>query len=137
MLPSTQTQLGTVNAQVDEGRNVVGQIASPELPLRLSDSDHAVEYRRAETLESWRLLSDESCADYALTILEDIHAQGFELVEAGFMDVSGESWGCVFMGSNGESLSIMLVPERPFSSRSEANLLVVNILHYLEQESFA
>lgn len=111
---------------------------APALPLQVPGIEQAVSgYQRVETLESWKLLSDSSCADYALAVLETLHAQDLELEQAGFMDVSGECWGCVFTGSDGEALSITLIPERPFSPRSDSNLLVVNVLHYLEPEDFA
>lgn len=114
-------------------------LIAPELPVQLLDLDFAFgsEYHQAESLESWKIIREESCADYALKVLEGIHSQGLELVQAGFMDLQGECWGCVFIGSNGESMQITLMPERPFSPRSEANLLVVNVLHYFEQEGFA
>ena len=111
--------------------------ARTELPLRLSDFESGGEYQCSETLESWRFLSSASCTDVAIGILEEIHEQQFELLEAGYMDLSGECWGCVFIGSEGESLSVMLIPERPFSSRSDANLLVVNVLHFKEVEGLA
>ncbi|MDR1358652.1 MAG: hypothetical protein LBJ48_04795 [Coriobacteriales bacterium] len=146
--PVEEDTLGTeagaaVNTEVNEGVGATAAAdatgtgsgtASPALPLGLESLRQSGEYRRAETLESWRLLSDASCADYALAVLEDVHRQGYELVQAGFMDLKGESWGCVLTGSNGESLSVMLMPQHPFSPRSDANLLAVNILHYLEPE---
>ncbi len=103
-------------------------------PLPLAAFEQVSEYQRSATVESWRLVTSESCADYALRVLESLQAQDVELLEAGFMDLSGENWGCVFKGANDESFSIVLMPERPFSPRSETNLLVVNVLHYLVPE---
>ncbi|MDR1089082.1 MAG: hypothetical protein LBL23_07420 [Coriobacteriales bacterium] len=124
-----------LSAEEDTGTpGMDGSAMLPVAPLQLDGFRQSGEYERAQTLESWRLVSDASCADYALGVLEDIHRQGFELVHAGFMDLSGESWGCVFTGSSGEAVSVMLLPERPFSPRSDANPLVVNILHYFARE---
>ncbi|MCL2807712.1 MAG: hypothetical protein FWD27_06100 [Coriobacteriia bacterium] len=106
-------------------------------PFPFAQVERVDEYRHAETLESWRLISELSCSDYALAVLEYLHSQGLELLEAGYMDLSGQSWGCVFKGANNESFSVILMPERPLSPRSDTNRLVVNILHYLQPEDFS
>lgn len=132
--PAIEPSLATTTATDDSAESNTSELSAPELPLELTIVAEQSEYHAAETLERWRLLSDATCADYALAVLESIHAQDLELVQAGFMDVSGESWGCVFIGNTGESLAITLIPENPFSSRSESNQLVVSILRYLEVE---
>ncbi len=133
--PLEQAQQSTLMPNADETRDEQAVSMTPDLPLQLSVSSQVNRYHRADTLESWKILSEKSCADFALIVLEAIHAQKGELLQAGFMDLSGECWGCVFT-ENGNSISVMLMPEHPFSPRSEDNLLVVSILHYLEQEGF-
>jgi hypothetical protein len=103
-------------------------------PLPLEPFERVEKSWHAETLESWKLLSDLSCADYARKVLASIQEQNFELVEAGFMDLSGECWGCVFKGAQGEALSVLLMPLHLFSPRSESNVLTVTVLHYLAYE---
>ena len=137
MHPETSADSGMVlPALVETQQGEASSVVIAALPIVFADSGRIDEYRRAETLESWKLISELPCSDYALSVLESISSQGFELVEAGFMDLSGECWGCVFSGANGESLSVILMPERPFSPRSDTNRLVVNILHYLQPEEF-
>jgi len=109
-------------------------IAIAPLPFAFADSGQVSSYRRGETLESWSLVSERSCLSYAQSVLESIQLQELKLHEAGFMDLSGECWGCVFSGANDESLMVVLMPERPFSPRSESNRLVVNIIHYLQPD---
>lgn len=141
--PDADTNTNTPQQKVSEGTVVGGGSAepqmriAPELPIQLLDFASGSEYHHAESLESWKIIREESCADYALKVLESIQSQGLGLVQAGFMDLHGECWGCVFIGSSGESMQITLMPKRPFSPRSEANPLVVNVLHYFEQEKFA
>ena len=104
------------------------------LPFELAEFEYIEEYRHFPTLDSWKLSSDLACAEYAMALLESLQSQGFELIEAGYMDLSGECWGCVLRSADGESLSVMLIPERPFSPRSSANRLVVTILRYLQPQ---
>lgn len=106
------------------------------LPLPLSSEWQVVSvaYTSAETLESWRVVSDESCRAAALTVLESVRAAGYELVQAGYLDVSGESWGCVFVDDTGGSVTVTLLPERPFNVRSDENGLVLTIIRYLSPE---
>lgn len=121
----------TANAQ----DRVAAELASApaRLPLQLAGCAQVNEYQRTDTLESWRLLSNETCADFALLVLNALQEQEVELVQAGFMDISGESWGCVYIDSNGESLSVTLMPQSPFSPRSNSNVLAVTVIHYLQK----
>jgi len=121
-------------ASEEEQQGSMSAIATAELPFKLTESGRVEEYRRYKTLESWKLTSELSCSEYAQGVLRSLQSQNLELIEAGYMDLSGECWGCVFIGANNESLSVMLLPERPFSPRSDNNRLVVNILHYLQPE---
>jgi len=95
------------------------------------------EYQQTQTLESWRIVSEQSCSTYASEALAAIQSQNLELVEAGYMDLSGESWGCVLRGADNESFLITLIPEHPFSPRSDTNRLVVNILYYLQPKDIS
>jgi len=115
-------------------RDGANGIAIATLPFDFADSGQISAYRCGETLESWSLMSEQSCTSYAQSVLESIQLQELELVEAGFMDLSGECWGCVFKGANDESLMVVLMPERPFSPRSDNNQLVVNVIHYLQPD---
>lgn len=110
---------------------------APAMPVELPGSKQHGTYYRAETLESWQYLREESCKAYAITVLEQVHAAQYEFIQAGFLDLSGQSWGCVFTDEGGSSISITLLPERPFSSRSNDNRLVVNVIRYLEIEGLS
>lgn len=133
---SAQKELTNKDVNGEETTSITPVTIVPSLPFTLSDTTAITNYQCSQTLESWQLLSSKSCADYALSVLEDLRTQDLELVKAGFMDISGESWGCVFIGAQGQSLAVTLIPERPFSSRSDKNLLVVSMLHYFESVEF-
>lgn len=122
------------NASVQQNSRALESVNLPPVPLDVGNYTGAYEYQAAQTLESWQLTTTEECASYALSVLESIKVQNLELVEAGFLDVSGQSWGCVVVGPEGESLQVTLIPERPFSSRSDENPLVVRVLRYGEVE---
>lgn len=120
----------------DTGAAWVGT-ASPAVPVALPGASQGCTYYRAETLESWRFISEESCEEYALTVLEHVQAAHYEFVQAGFLDLSGQSWGCVFVGEDGASVSVTLLPEQPFSTRSSSNKLTVTIIRYLTVEGLS
>lgn len=107
---------------------------APSPPLPSMEEGSSYHYERTETLESWQWTSDGTCAAVALEILEDIQQQTYELTQAGFMDISGECWGCVFTTTAGEVCMVTLIPLEPFSTRSSDNPLAVSILHYFEPE---
>jgi hypothetical protein len=50
------------------------------------------------------------------------------LVEAGYLDLSGEAWGCTLEDDGEASLIITLIPEKPFRQRSAANPLRMTLI---------
>jgi hypothetical protein len=53
---------------------------------------------------------------------------GFELVEAGYMDLLGQAWGCTVQGGQGESLVIALRPAVAGAARCSSNPLQATII---------
>jgi hypothetical protein len=51
-----------------------------------------------------------------------------ELVEAGYLDLFGEAWGCALEDNGEASFTIILIPEQPFSQRSASNLLRMTMI---------
>jgi hypothetical protein len=89
-------------------------------------------YNRGEATESWQFTSSLDCADYARASLLSLQASGARLEHAGYLDLSGEAWGCVVQDAQDRSLSVILLPEQAFAPRSAQNLLKVTVMRYLE-----
>ncbi|MDR3136871.1 MAG: hypothetical protein LBU07_05630 [Coriobacteriales bacterium] len=108
------------------------QSGNPSLPLNLPLQQMPVLYTRGTALESWQFTSSVSCADYARMTLLSLQASGARLIEAGYLDLIGECWGCVIQDNLSRSFNITLMPQEVFKSRSDANQLLVTVIHYLE-----
>lgn len=110
------------------------QAATTAVPFALAGFEYNQEYHRFSTLERWKYQSDLACAEYARALLGSLRSQGLELVEAGYMDLSGECWSCILTDANNAVITVTLIPERPFSPRSSTNCLVVTVLRYLQPQ---
>jgi hypothetical protein len=79
-------------------------------------------------------LSAESCTELAREILFQLRDAGTELVKAGYLDLSGEAWGCTVACVDGSSLIVTLIPQALGQARSESNPLRVSVVHILVPE---
>ncbi|MDR2586660.1 MAG: hypothetical protein LBC23_00180 [Coriobacteriales bacterium] len=103
-------------------------------PVPLPPDYHAVAYKRGVTVERWQASSAMSCRDAARELLLILQEEGFELVKAGYLDVSGEIWGCTVKTSEGASLVISLVPKSLGALRDEQNKLTLTIVRITSPE---
>jgi hypothetical protein len=85
-------------------------------------------YEQGRYTETWRAVSNESCRDIARELLLQLRGSGMELVEAGYLDLFGEAWGCTLEDAGEASITIVLIPERPFSQRSTSNPLRMTLI---------
>jgi hypothetical protein len=97
-------------------------------PVSLSSDYRGLSYSRGAAIERWQGTSDLSCPDAARDLLLTLQGEGFELVKAGYLDLSGEAWGCTVKTEDGESLVVSLVPEVLGSARDEQNRLVLTVV---------
>jgi hypothetical protein len=110
-------------AQSADGLNAGKQAFSQPPPFSLPPSLQPQGYEAGRYVESWRAVSDEPCRDVAKDLLTELRSSGFELVEAGYLDLFGEAWGCTLKGDGAASLTITLIPARPLQRRSADNPL--------------
>jgi hypothetical protein len=82
-----------------------------------------VAYNRATASESWRLRNGSGCREAAQELLYNLRAQGCELVQAGYLDLSGEAWGCSVQEGGGAVWTLTLMPQVPLAERSATNQL--------------
>jgi hypothetical protein len=80
-------------------------------------------YEKGNSIETWEAVSEGSCRDVARDLLLRLRDSGMKLVEAGYLDLFGEAWGCALEDNGEASLTIVLVPEEPFKQRGASNLL--------------
>jgi hypothetical protein len=85
-------------------------------------------YEKGSGIETWKAVSDGSCRDVARDLLLRLRDSGMELVEAGYLDLFGEAWGCVLEDNGEASLTIVLIPEEPFRQRGASNLLRMTMI---------
>jgi hypothetical protein len=111
-------------AVVERGGEVF--IQSP--PFALPASLQPKGYEKGNSIETWEAVSDGSCRDVARDLLLRLRTSGMELVEAGYLDLFGEAWGCTLEDNDEASLTIVLIPEAPFKQRSAANLLRMTMI---------
>jgi hypothetical protein len=103
-------------------------------PVAFPSGCTSMQVHRGANLESWQALSERDCRDVAREVLLELRNEGYELVRADFLDLSGESWGCAVKTVSGESLIVSLIPERLGSPRSENNKLMVTVTHIVEPD---
>jgi hypothetical protein len=128
------TDLEGADAQVDGSKtaSIDSVNGVPAVPIALPLEGQPPEYSRGTATESWQFISSSSCADYARVTLLSLRDSGARLVEAGYLDLLGASWGCVAQDDQDRSLSVILLPEDAFAAYGEQNRLKVTVLHYLE-----
>jgi hypothetical protein len=124
---------GERGGERDEGSLATGSkggvgvfIKSPPFVLPASLQPRA--YEKGNSIETWEAVSDGSCRDVARDLLLRLRGSGMELVEAGYLDLFGEAWGCVLEDNGEASLAIVLIPEEPFRQRGASNLLRMTMI---------
>ncbi|MDR0347244.1 MAG: hypothetical protein LBH56_02590 [Coriobacteriales bacterium] len=101
-------------------------LCAPPVPLPPSLRPHG--YTRGTNIETWKARGEASCKDVAKELLLELQRSGMKLVEAGYLDLYGEAWGCTLDERGEASLVIMLIPEKPLALRSETNQLCVTVI---------
>ncbi|MDR2197759.1 MAG: hypothetical protein LBO07_07365 [Coriobacteriales bacterium] len=123
---------GTVSRDADAGdtSSVPGSasFAMTPCPVAMPPDTTALEYQRTSTTERWRGLSEGGCEEVARGILQNLQAAGVELVTAGYLDLSGEAWGCTVACADGSSQVISLVPQALGQGRNENNRLQISVV---------
>ncbi|MDR1013578.1 MAG: hypothetical protein LBL86_01175 [Coriobacteriales bacterium] len=97
-------------------------------PFALPASLRPRGYEKGTYVETWRAVSDGSCREVARELLLRLRESGMELVEADYLDLFGEAWGCVLRDHGEASLSITLVPERLLRERDGSNPLRMTLV---------
>jgi hypothetical protein len=97
-------------------------------PFALPASLRPQGYTQGRDIETWRAVSDGSCRDVAREILIQLSGTGMELKEAGYLDLFGEAWGCTLEDHGEASVTVTLIPEKPFSQRSSSNPLRMTLI---------
>jgi hypothetical protein len=97
-------------------------------PITLPASLRAQGYTQGRDIETWRAVSDSSCRDVAREILIKLSSTGMELKEVGYLDLFGEAWGCTLEDHGEASVTVTLIPEKPFSQRSASNPLRMTLI---------
>ena len=107
------------------------KVAAPETscPVRMPRDCVRIEYRQGKSVESWHGYSTSDCRSVAREMLMGLEEDGFELVKAGFLDLSGDAWGCTVKTPGNGSLVISLIPERLGESSGKNNRLSITIVH--------
>lgn len=100
-----------------------------DCPLVIPVSISSLSYQEGSLCESWKGYSQQSCSSAARELLLALEASGAQLVYSGYLDLSGETWGCSVKGEQDESLMLTLVPQHPGAARNEQNPLCMTIVH--------
>ncbi|MDR1082824.1 MAG: hypothetical protein LBL27_03025, partial [Coriobacteriales bacterium] len=114
----------------DESENAsdVYQAISRTPPFELPVSLRPRGYEKRRHTETWKAVSDDSCAEVARELLIKLRDSGMTLVKADYLDLFGEAWGCTLEERGEASITITLVPEQPFGQRSTSNPLCMTLI---------
>jgi hypothetical protein len=124
----------SINLDQQERHEIDQRFVDPSCPVPLPKASSSANYTRTSNIETWKLTSDLSCASYAQTVLQILQPTGTELIHAGYLDLSGQCWGCVIRTADDESIIISLLPQSIFSDRNESNPLEVTVIRMLAPE---
>jgi hypothetical protein len=97
-------------------------------PFSLPASLRPESYEQGENIESWWAFSEGSCKDVARDLLLQLRESEMKLVEAGYLDLFGEAWGCTLEDGGEASITIILMPKEPFRQRSTSNPLRMTLI---------
>jgi hypothetical protein len=98
------------------------------LPITLPASLRPRGYEKGTHIETWRAISDASCRDVARELLLELRTSDMRLVEANYLDLSGEAWGCTLEDEGRASVTVVLIAKRPFGKRDASNPLCMTLI---------
>jgi hypothetical protein len=135
----TPSEGSTPQADAGEGSAEMDRVFSRVPPITLPSSLRPQGYEQGQYIETWRAVSDEPCSSVARELLLEFRDSGMSLVKADYLDLFGEAWGCTLEDGGEASVTVTLIPERPFSQRGESNLLQLTLIRIgvPTQESWA
>ncbi|MCL1847619.1 MAG: hypothetical protein FWF91_06625 [Coriobacteriia bacterium] len=123
--PAGQAPVGQAPADTRKGMP-----AFPDTcPVRLPAGCTGLVHSQGSTSESWSAYSVLECREVAQELLLALRDDGFELVKAGFLDISGYAWGCTVKAPDNSSFVITLIPQRIGMPSGEDNRLSITIVH--------
>jgi hypothetical protein len=115
-------QPGAVAAPITDG---MSRVSVANCPLPLPKGTGGLHFCRDYNTELWRGASEAACADYARQLLLLLKDAGLELVQAGYLDLFGRSWGCVVKAADGTAYTLSVV-----GTSSAVDVTVVHTLLY-------
>ena len=75
---------------------------------------------------TWTYKSDDDASECAKAVLESLEQSGATLMESGFLDVSGNAWGCAAdMNDGSSSVMVTMIPQ---SSIEDETQLVIRVV---------
>ena len=107
----------------------LGVAVKKDCPLMVPESISSLSYQEGNLCESWKGYSQQSCSSVARELLLALEASGAQLAHSGYLDLSGEAWGCSAKGEQSESLTVTLIPQLLGTVRNEGNQLCLTIVH--------
>jgi len=129
VLPSGELELlhefssSTQNAQ----QNSATGARDLSCPLCLPKPHSAVQYRHGVRIETWKTTAPARLQDYAQETLYALRDDGFELTEAGYLDLFGNNWGCVAHSEKVGVLTVTISASASFEATSQAASKVVEL----------
>ena len=118
---------GQPSSPLDKGSRPA--VSETTCPVRMPVDCARLEYREGRNVESWHGYTASDCRRVAREMLLGLEEDGFELVKAGFLDLSGNAWGCTAKTQHNSSLVISLIPERLGASNGKNNRLLITVVH--------
>jgi len=101
-------------------------------PVRLPQDCVQTRYEPGIATESWHGYSIQECREAAKGLLQALEEDGYVLVQAGFLDLSREAWGCVVQAWDQSAFIITLIPENRQVSGNPSysgNTLRITVVH--------
>ena len=107
-------------------------------PVALPQPHGFVRYQRGVTIETWTAQAQASCQEYARALLYSLYDAGVTLVEAGYLDLFGNNWGCVLQSETEGSIIVTLRAQQSRASdtldTANATLLDITVIRILPLE---
>ena len=118
------------SAQEQQESSYLLETSTPECPIDLPLPHEYVTYHRGQNIEVWNTQASAACDEYACDVLWALYDAGAELVEAGFLDLFGNNWGCVVQSDALGVLTVTLQTAQPSSgtASSARTVLLVTIV---------
>jgi len=104
-------------------------------PIQVLASCGRLEYQRGANTETWKTETSQDGTELACNVLLELQEQGCQLVQYGYLDVSGLAWGCLVSCPDGSALSVTLIPQQLGQPAGDNNPLQVTALRFLVPEA--